>query len=65
MGEGIETDWPSKDSVASTADEEPQAEADSTALSDEVPMIESQSESTDLDEKPETPHPTNSAASEP
>lgn len=67
MGEGIETDWPSEDSVASTADEEPQAEAVSTALSDEVPMIESdsESESTDLDEEPETPHPSNSAPSKP
>lgn len=65
MGEGIEADWPSEDSVATTPDEASQVEVGSSSPSDGVPASEFQPESLDSGEEDDATEPSESSASEP
>ncbi|MBL6886911.1 MAG: hypothetical protein ISR24_05815 [Candidatus Poseidonia sp.] len=66
MGEGIETDWPSEDSAATSSNEASQPEVDDQSLRDDASVIESESkDSGDETEIAISTESSESAASEP
>ena len=69
MGEGIETDWPSEDSAATSSNEASQPEVDDQSLRDDASVIESESkdsgDETEFAISTESTESSESAASEP